>query len=109
MDIQTLGKNSVATMVNGYQGPYKMISPEQNAHGIILRTVYFGYPYLVVISATAPVDYLDRTKTVAFASPSRTEPFKVPAGMGVFVMVDRNYNIGINATWDVLNADGTVA
>ena len=109
MDIQTLGKKSVATLVNGFQGPYKMISPEQNTHGIILRTIYLGSAYLVVVSATAPVDRFDRTKTIAFASLGRTEPFLVPAGMGVYILVDQNSNIPINATWDVLSADGTVA
>jgi len=109
MDIQTIGKNFVSVSVNGAFGPHKLIGPEQNVHGLILRTVNFNAAYTVVVSATPPVDNFDNSKMVAFTTTVRTEPFMVPAGLGVYVRLGNDYNRTMNVTWDYLNADGTVA
>ncbi|MDD1016893.1 3-methyladenine DNA glycosylase [Pseudomonas rubra] len=109
MDIQTIGKKFVSVSVNGAFGPHKLVGPEQNVHGLILRTVNFNATYTVVVSATPPADTFDNSKTIAFTARSRTEPFMVPAGLGVYLLLGNDYNRNINVTWDYLNADGTVA
>ncbi|NVZ70511.1 3-methyladenine DNA glycosylase [Pseudomonas costantinii] len=107
MDIQTIGKTSVTTTVNGQLGPYKLVGPEQNAHGLILRTLYINGS--LVLSATPPVDNFDTGKVVAFYTTGRTEPFLVPAGLGVYIRLANSNNQIVNVTWDYLKADGTVA
>lgn len=107
MTMQTIGKNSAVTSVNGSFGPYKLIGPEQNVHGVILRTMN-GSATSVVVSATPPTDG-STSNLIAFSTTIRTEPFLVPAGLGVYFVLARDYNQKINATWDYLNADGSVA
>ncbi len=106
MTMHTIGKNSALTKVNGSFGPYKLVGPEQNLHGVILRTTN-GAAVSVALSATPPND--SSVEVIAFSATSRTEPFLVPAGLGIYFYVSRDYNQSINATWDYLNADGTVA
>ena len=108
MDIQTIGKTFVSASVNGMFGPYKLVGPEQNAHGLILRTLSLSGG-TVVLSATPPVDNYDTSKVIAFSTTGRTEPFLVPAGLGVYIKLANTYNQVINVTFDYLNADGTVA
>ncbi|RWA28004.1 hypothetical protein DJ028_08435 [Pseudomonas veronii] len=109
MTMHTIGKNSVVTSVNGSFGAYKLVGPEQNLHGVILRTMN-GYATTVVVSATPPAKGNGSDgKVIAFSTTIRTEPFLVPAGLGIYFFLSPDYNQVINATWDYLNADGTVA
>ncbi|AQY67439.1 hypothetical protein [Pseudomonas veronii] len=108
MNIQTIGKTFVSVKVNGAFGPYKLVGPEQNAHGLILRTLNLSSG-TITVSATPPIDNFDTSKVIAFSTIGRTEPFLVPAGLGVYITVRNDYNQLINVTWDYLNADGTVA
>ncbi|WP_141719203.1 hypothetical protein [Pseudomonas poae] len=109
MTMQTIGKNFVGVSVNGALGPYKVVGPEQNVHGLILRTLNLSAG-TVVLSATPPVSG-DITKIRAFTPDvnGRTEPFQVPAGLGVYIGLRNDFNQMVNVTWDYLNADGTVA
>lgn len=109
MTMHTIGKNFVGVSVNGAFGPYTLVRPEQNVHGLILRTLNLsaGTIYL----GTTPLTGDNTGRIMAFSAVlgGRTEPFMVPAGLGVYIGLRNDYNQLINVTWDYLNADGTVA
>ncbi|QOU08032.1 hypothetical protein IM720_15325 [Pseudomonas fluorescens] len=109
MTMHTIGKNFVGVSVNGAFGPYKVVGPEQNLHGLILRTMHLSAGSIVL--STTPPTSGDTTKIRACTPDvnGRTEPFLVPAGLGVYIGLRNDYNQLINVTWDYLNADGTVA
>ncbi|MGY2364442.1 hypothetical protein ACW9IO_17970 [Pseudomonas azotoformans] len=112
MTVRALGKKfKNADLASPSGGFATLIAPGDNPNGIILRSLSSGSS-TVVISTTAPVI----KESVSFLNylvvpGGRTDnsDLLVPAGSGLYVIHSNVFNSRVLMSWDVLNADGTVA
>ena len=109
MTVRTLGKNFKNLVINGSVTPVTLIAPGDNPNGSIVRSLAVNGT--AVISATTPVSGRDSYVKYLIVPTSRTQydDLMIPAGSGLFVYNANEFSNAIVMSWDVLNADGTVA
>ncbi|KPA87054.1 hypothetical protein PF66_06399 [Pseudomonas asplenii] len=112
MTVRTLGKRFRNPLINGnatFIAP--LITPQENVNGIILRSIVVQSG-TVTIGPGVPGNGTDRFDRSHMRIPNGITLYNdvmVPAGMGVYLNTTANFNISVEMSWDVLNADGTVA
>ncbi|QJI38232.1 hypothetical protein [Pseudomonas sp. ADAK13] len=109
MTVRALGKSFKNVNINNPFIAYPLIAPGDNPNGVILRTLYASGN--VIISTTTPPASADNYVKYPIIPSSRTQydDLLIPAGSGVFVYFTNQYANTVQMSWDVLNADGTVA
>ncbi len=109
MTVRTLGKKFQNITINGNAIDIAtLIPPQDNPNGLILRSVTNGRE--ITYGTSRPTgNRFDVTQIRVPTAYLLTSDVFVPAGNGVFMNTTADYLIGIYMSWDVLNADGTVA
>ncbi|WP_419795099.1 hypothetical protein MYA83_12620 [Pseudomonas palleroniana] len=112
MTVRALGKKFKNADLSSPTGGFStLIAPSDNPYGVILRSLNSGSSF-IVISTTPPVIKESLSFLNYLVVPNgRTDnsDLQVPAGSGLYVIHANSFNSRVVMSWDVLNADGTVA
>ncbi|AMW83921.1 MULTISPECIES: hypothetical protein [Pseudomonas] len=110
MAVRTLGKYFKNTSFNGNAiSIATLIAPEDNLHGVILRSKTGGADTSYGKKAPPPGNRFDVSLIQIPSVMLSYNDVLIPAGNGLFMNLSADYTINIAMSWDVLNADGTVA
>ncbi|MGQ7862568.1 3-methyladenine DNA glycosylase [Pseudomonas sp. 32A] len=109
MTVRTLGKKFQNITINGNAVFIAtLIAPQDNPHGLILRSLTDGRE--ITYGTSRPTgDRFDLTQIRVPSGYLLTNDVFVPAGNGVFMNTSADFVIPVQMSWDVLSADGTVA
>ena len=109
MTVRTLGKKFKSLNLNNPFVAYPLIAPGDNPNGTIMRSL--TATGIMVISATTPTwGYQENMKYLNVPSTLiQYNDLLIPAGSGLFVYFSNEFTNAFSMSWDVLNADGTVA
>ncbi|NWA43818.1 3-methyladenine DNA glycosylase [Pseudomonas reactans] len=112
MTVRTLGKHFKNPLINGNAVfVATLITPQENVNGIIIRSLTASGG-TVTIGTGVPANGNDRFDRSHMRIPVGLPLYYdvlVPAGMGVFMNTSASFNIPVEMSWDVLNADGSIA
>lgn len=110
MPVRELGKKFKNQTINGMTNPITvLISPAENANGVILRYFYGGGVLAFGPKVPTLKDRDDSVLQEVVPAVLTYNDLSVPAGFGVYVYNIQSYVIPTKLSWDTLNADGTVA
>ncbi|NVZ91343.1 3-methyladenine DNA glycosylase [Pseudomonas yamanorum] len=110
MAVRTLGKYFKNTTINGNAITIAtLIAPEDNLHGIILRSKIGGLDPTYGKKAPPQGNRFDNSLIQIPSAMLVYNDVLIPAGNGLFMNTSADYVINIAMSWDVLNSDGTVA
>ncbi|MFK9004005.1 3-methyladenine DNA glycosylase [Pseudomonas pergaminensis] len=109
MTARVLGKKFQNISINGALiDVATLIAPENNPNGTVLRSLFVSSGG-IVMGATKPTVKSDPGYVRVPKEIYTVQEILVPAGSGVFMYTTVDYSIKVEMSWDVLNADGTVA
>ncbi|WP_288477138.1 3-methyladenine DNA glycosylase [uncultured Pseudomonas sp.] len=108
--VRTLGKRFKNFNVNGNAVFIAtLIPPADNVNGIILRALTVQAGEVSVGTQVPSGDRFDQTLQRIPTNTTLYNDVLIPAGKGVFLNTTASYTNQVQISWDVLNADGTVA
>ncbi|KAA8559869.1 hypothetical protein FX985_06252 [Pseudomonas extremaustralis] len=110
MSVRELGKKFKNQIINGNANSITvLISPAENANGVILRSFYGGGVLAFGPKVPTSKDRDDSVLQEVVPAVLTYNDLSVPAGFGVYVYNSANYSIPTKLSWDYLAADGTIA